>query len=68
MERWEQYEVWQLTGEKWELVGAFREFDLANAVARNRQTRMRLIHAVYVDGKLKTQDIIADLGSTRDVA
>lgn len=68
MTRCEQYEVWQQEGERWELVGAFREFELANAVARNRPARMRLIHSVYENGKPAKQDIIAEIGSTREVA
>lgn len=68
MENWEQYEVWQFTGEKWEFVAGFHDLELANVVAHNRRTRMRLIHATYLDGKLKAQDIIVELGTTRELA
>lgn len=68
MENWDQYEVWQFNGEQWEFVAGFRDLELANAIARNRRTRMRLIHATYIDGKLEAQEIVIDLGNTRDVA
>ena len=68
MARWEQFEVYQKNGEKWELLGAFADLDVANAMARNRSTRMKLVRAVYDDDKRIEQDIIADLGATRDVA
>ncbi len=68
MARWEQYEIHQMNGTKWELLGAFADLELAKTMARNRATRMRLVRAVYEDGKLLEQDVIADLGATRDVA
>ena len=68
MARWEQYEIWQKNADRWELLGAFADLDVAKAMTRNRQTAMRLIHAVYEDGKQVGKDVIADLGATRDVA
>lgn len=65
MPRFEQYEVWAARGEKWELVAAFTDFDVASAVFGNRTYRQRLIHAVYEDGKKTAEDVIAELGSTR---
>ncbi len=65
MARFEQYEVWTLSGDKWELVACFREFDVASAVARNRSSRVRLVHAVYEDSKLVSQDVLADVRATR---
>lgn len=62
----EQFEVLQLNGDKWELVAAFGDFELANGVARNRQARMRLVHATYDGGKQISQDVLADLGTTRE--
>lgn len=51
---------------KWERIAWFLDFDLASVMARNRNARMRLIHAVYDErGKLIEQDIIADVGDTR---
>lgn len=68
MARWEQYEIWQKNGERWQLLGAFADLEVAKTMARNRDTAMRLIRAVYDDGKQIEKDVIADLGATRDVA
>jgi hypothetical protein len=67
MPRWEQYEVWAMNGEKWELVASFMEFDVANAVSKNRSGGggVRLIHAVYEGNTLVKQDVIAEVGKTR---
>ena len=66
MARWEQYEVWIHNHGKWELIASFSDFEMASAVARNHVSRMRLIHAVYEDRKLVSQDLLAELGMTRD--
>ena len=68
MARFEQFEIWQLNGEKWELLGAFADMELANTMARSRDKKSRLIRAVYENDKKVEQDVIADLGATRDVA
>jgi uncharacterized DUF497 family protein len=70
MERWEQYEIWApASGEsRWHFVAAFHDFDIASAVAKARGTHVRLIHAKYVDGKLAEQQVILDLGKTRQTA
>jgi hypothetical protein len=65
MPRFEQFEIWVLNGEKWELASAFHDFDVAAAVARGRNSRVRLVHAVYEDNKLVAQEVIAEVGSTR---
>jgi hypothetical protein len=68
MARWEQFEIYQQKGEKWELLGAFSDLELAKTMARNRSSRMRLVRTVYDDTKQIELDVIADLGATRDVA
>jgi hypothetical protein len=68
MARWEQYEVWASTKGKWGLVAWFVDLDVASAVFRNRTYRQRLVHAVYEDGKLVQQDVIAEVGGTREEA
>jgi len=66
MAQWEQFEVWAQNGNnRWEMVGAFNDFDLASAVARNRSSKMRLVHAVYENGKAVEKDVLAELGATR---
>lgn len=66
MERCEQYEVWIQIAGKWEMIAFFSDCELASAMVRGRSSRMRLIHATYEEGKLIAQDVLADMGSTRD--
>lgn len=66
MARFEQYEVWASTKGQWGLVAAFPDVDVASAVFKNRTYRQRLVHAVYEDGKLVQQDVIAEVGGTRE--
>ena len=66
--RAEQYEVWVENDDKWELIGWFLDFEVASAVFRNRTYRQRLIHAIYQDGRLEHQDILAEVGRTRQNA
>lgn len=68
MERWEQYEVWampEVKNARWELVGAFQDFEVASAVARKRKRNVRLIHVVYEGNKLIEKNVLADLGQIR---
>ncbi len=64
--RFEQFEIWVLYGGRWELASVFRDLDVASAVARGRSRRVRLIRAVYEDGKRVQDDVIAEVGSTRE--
>lgn len=65
--QWEQFEVWtQNGGNRWEMIGAFNDFEIASAVARNRSSKMRLVHAVYENGKVLEKDVLAELGATRN--
>lgn len=66
MARIEQFEVWTQNGDKWELSSAFRDFDVASAVARSRSTRVRLMHVVYEDGKVVEKQVMAEIGATRE--
>jgi hypothetical protein len=65
MLRCEQFEVWAQNGAKWEMIASFSDFEVAYAMARNRSTKMRLIHAVYANGKIIEQDVLAEVGTTR---
>jgi len=47
------------------MVASFRDFEVASALLRHRSTRVRLVGAVYEDGRLVEQDVIAEVGSTR---
>jgi hypothetical protein len=64
--RWEHFEVWAEKSGKWEMVGVFADIDVAAAVARNYTYRMRLLHAVFEEGKRVQEDLLAELGTTRD--
>jgi hypothetical protein len=66
MARFERYEVWASTKGQWGLVAAFPDQDVASAVFKNRTYRQRLVHAVYEDGKLVQQDVLAEVGGTRE--
>lgn len=65
MGRWEQYQIWVVNGERWEMVAAFNDVEIASAMTRNYSSRMRLIHAVYEGNKIVAQDVLVELGETR---
>jgi hypothetical protein len=65
MARFEQFEVWEFNREHWELVASFRDFDLANVMARRRTYRVRLMRVTYEDGKAVQQEVLAEIGATR---
>ncbi len=64
--RFEQYEIWVPNEGRWELIGTFRDFDVAATVASSRGRRLRLVRAIYEDGQRVQEDVLADVGSTRD--
>lgn len=66
MGRCEQYEIWVQKGGRWEMVTAFSDFEIASAVARSYSSRMRLIHTAYEGSKMVAQDVLVELGATRD--
>lgn len=66
MARWEQFEVWRLSGTRWEMVASFPDFDVANAVARKRSSHVRLIHAVYDDNTVVEKEVLIELGAPRE--
>jgi hypothetical protein len=63
--RFEQYEVWELNAGKWELIAAFRDFEVANVLAHRRSYRVRLMHVVYEDSAVVQQDVLTEIGATR---
>ena len=62
----EQYEVWSLKAGKWDLAAWFPDFEVASAVMRKRTYRTRLIHAVYEGNQRMKEDVLAELGATRE--
>ena len=65
-ERWDQYEIWVMNKGKWEFIAAFIDFDVASAVFRNRTYRQRMLHVVYEGATMVKQDVIAEVGTTRE--
>ncbi len=65
MSRFEQFEVWVFQNNRWELIAAFFDFDTASAVAANRNSRVRLIHAIYENGRVVSSDTLAEIGNIR---
>ncbi len=51
---------------RWEFVASFVEFDVAYAVAKNRSDRVRLLKVTYDNGAPVEQEVIAEVGATRD--
>jgi hypothetical protein len=68
MVRWEQYEIWISTNDKWHMAAAFVDLDLAKAISGNYSSNMRLIHAVYEGNKCVQKDTLMELGATRKSA
>jgi hypothetical protein len=51
---------------RWEFVASFLEFDVAYAVAKNRNERVRLLKVTYENGAPVEQEMIAEVGATRE--
>jgi hypothetical protein len=71
MDRFEQFEIWATRPDnpsRWEMVAAFRDFEVASAVASRRGRRVRLVHSIYEEGKLVKQEVLAEVGDTRQRA
>ena len=64
--RFEQFEVWRLNGEKWEFAASFHEFDIASDVARARGRGVRLMQVVYENGRPVEQQVLFEMGATRE--
>jgi len=69
MSRCEQFEIWSLAADgRWQFAAAFVDFDVASAVASARNHGVRLLHAVYENGRVAEQNVIANLGKLREIA
>ena len=66
MARFEQYEIWEFDRGRWDLVAAFRDFDVAKVLAERRHYRVRLMRVTYEDGKAVQQEVLTDIGATRE--
>lgn len=65
MMRWEQFEVWALKEDKWQLLGWFRRFELASAMLFGRGTKVKLIHVAYENDRRVQAETLAELGGNR---
>ena len=66
MARFQQFEVWQMNRGRWEFVASFVDFDVAYAVAKNRDNRVRLLKVTYESELPVEQEVIAEVGATRE--
>jgi len=64
--RFQQFEVWQMNRGRWEFVACFLEFEVAYALAKNRNERVRLLKVAYEGNTPIEQEVIAEVGATRE--
>ena len=65
MAQFAQFEIWENHGGRWEFVASFTDLDLANAIARQRSYRVRLMKVLYQDGRAVQQEVLTEIGATR---
>jgi hypothetical protein len=65
MNKFQQFEVWQMEDEHWDLISSFQEFDTAYAITQNRKHRVRLLKVTYESGQSVAQEVIAEFGANR---
>ena len=62
---WQQYELWAEKKGQWGKVASFREFDLASTVLRNYKYRMRMVRVSYEGGAAVVNEVLVEVGATR---
>ena len=65
MAKFAQFEIWEYNGGRWQFIASFVDFDLANVMARQRSYRVRLTKVLYGDGKVVGQEVLTEIGATR---
>ncbi len=65
MSRFEQFEIWEFNEGRWVFIAAFRDFEVAHVMARRRTYRVRLMHVTYEGGKPVEQQVLTEIGETR---
>ncbi len=65
MAKFEQFEIWEFNNGRWEFIASFKDFEIANVMARRRTYRVRLMHVVYENGKAVEQQVLTEIGATR---
>jgi hypothetical protein len=66
MARFEQFEIWESNHGRWDFTASFKDFDVAHVMASKRRYRVRLMHVVYENGKVVEQQVLTEIGATRD--
>jgi hypothetical protein len=66
MARFEQFEIWEFNQGRWDFIASFTDFDVAHVMASKRRYRVRLMHMVYEDGSAVDQQVLSEIGATRD--
>ena len=62
MIRQEQYEIWiQSSSKRWDMLGCFRDREMASMLAKNHPVRARLICVTFEYGKMISQESVAEL-------
>jgi hypothetical protein len=51
---------------RWEFVASFLAFEVAYALTKNRTERVRLLKVTYENGAPVEQEVIAEVGATRE--
>jgi len=69
MIREQQFEIWVQSGlTRWDMLGCFRDMNLATTLAANHSARRRLICVTFEYGKMISQDLVQELGPIRPAA
>ena len=66
MAGFQQFEIWQMKEQQWEFVASFPDQETAYELARNRKQRVRLLKVRYENGAAVEQEVIAEVGATRN--
>ena len=66
MARFEQFEIWEFNHGRWDFTASFKDFDVAQVMASKRRYRVRLMQVVYENGKAVDQQVLSEIGATRN--
>jgi hypothetical protein len=66
MARFEQFEIWEFKKGRWQLAASFSDFEVAQVMALHRGCRVRVMQVIYEEGKPPQQQVLTDIGATRD--
>ena len=63
--RFEQFEIWALVDNQWEMLAYFQDLDVASAMAKPRSNPIQLKRVKYDEGKLVEEEVLAEMGAMR---